>query len=112
LIAAGGIATGKAMLAAMILGADGVQVGTRFVATHESSAHQNFKERVKQAGEGETTLTLKELTPVRLLHNEFYNEVQQAYERGASKEELSHLLGRGRAKKGMFEGDLDAGELE
>jgi enoyl-[acyl-carrier protein] reductase II len=112
LIAAGGIATGKAMLAAMVLGADGVQVGTRFVATHESSAHQNFKERVKQAGEGETTLTLKELTPVRLLHNEFYNQVQQAYARGASTEELAQLLGRGRAKKGMFEGDLDTGELE
>jgi len=112
LIAAGGIATGKAMLAAMVLGADGVQVGTRFVATHESSAHQNFKERVKQAVEGETTLTLKELTPVRLLHNEFYNQVQQAYARGASKDELTQLLGRGRAKKGMFEGDLDSGELE
>lgn len=112
LIAAGGIATGKAMLAAMILGADGVQVGTRFVATNESSAHQNFKERVKQAGEGETTLTLKELTPVRLLHNEFYYEVQQAYARGALKEELAQLLGRGRAKKGMFEGDLVLGELE
>lgn len=112
LIAAGGIATGKAMLAAMVLGADGVQVGTRFVATHESSAHQNFKQRVKDAGEGETTLTLKELTPVRLLHNQFYNQVQQAYARGASKEDLAELLGRGRAKKGMFEGDLDSGELE
>jgi enoyl-[acyl-carrier protein] reductase II len=112
LIAAGGIATGKAMLAAMILGADGVQIGTRFVATPESSAHDEFKQRVIAAGEGETTLTLKELTPVRLLHNPFFEEVQQAYSRGASVEELTRLLGRGRAKKGMFEGDLVQGELE
>jgi len=112
LIAAGGIATGKAMLAAMILGADGVQIGTRFVATPESSAHEDFKQRVISAGEGETTLTLKELTPVRLLHNPFFEEVQQAYSRGASVDELAQLLGRGRAKKGMFEGDLEKGELE
>lgn len=111
-IAAGGIATGRAMAAAFALGAEGVQIGSRFVASVESSAHINFKKRIVEAGEGETMLTLKELTPVRLLNNKFYNDVLEAYQRGASKEELAQLLGRGRAKKGMFEGDLDEGELE
>ncbi|MBQ4914473.1 nitronate monooxygenase [Maribacter sp. MMG018] len=112
LIAAGGIATGKAMLAAMVLGADGVQIGSRFIASTEASSHQNFKQKILEAKEGDTSLTLKELTPVRLLKNKFYLEIQKAYENGASKEELKNLLGRGRAKKGMFEGDLDDGELE
>jgi enoyl-[acyl-carrier protein] reductase II len=111
-IAAGGIGSGKAMLAAMILGADGVQVGSRFIATPESSAHMAFKERILQAEEGETKLTLKEITPVRLLNNPFYQEIQAIYERNGTPEELAAHLGRGRAKKGMFEGDLDAGELE
>jgi len=111
-IAAGGIATGRAMAAAFALGAEGVQIGSRFVASVESSAHINFKKRILEAGEGETMLTLKELTPVRLLHNKFYFDVMQAYQRGATKEELAALLGRGRAKKGMFEGDLEEGELE
>lgn len=112
LIAAGGIATGRAMLAAMVLGADGVQIGTRFVASVESSGHENFKNLVTQIGEGETQLTLKELAPVRLIKNEFYQQVQEAYQHGAGKDELIQLLGRGRAKKGMFEGDLVEGELE
>ncbi len=112
LIAAGGIATGSAMAAMFCLGADGVQVGSRFVATHESSAHQNFKERITALPEGDTVLTLKELTPVRLIKNEFYAQVEAAYQAGASKVELTELLGRGRAKKGMFEGDLKEGELE
>lgn len=112
LIAAGGIATGRAMLAAMVLGADGVQIGTRFVASVESSGHENFKNLVTQIGEGETQLTLKELAPVRLIKNEFYQQVQNAYLQGAGKNELIQLLGRGRAKKGMFEGDLVEGELE
>ena len=112
LIAAGGIATGQAMLAAMVLGADGVQVGSRFVASHEASSHLLFKQKVVDAKEGDTQLTLKELAPVRMLKNEFYNEVQQAYKRCASTEELKTLLGRARAKKGMFEGDLEEGELE
>lgn len=112
LIAAGGIGTGRSMLAAMILGADGVQIGSRFVATPESSAHTSFKERVVQANEGDTLLTLKELTPVRLLKNKFFDEVMLAYQHDASVEELQSLLGRGRAKKGMFEGDLENGELE
>lgn len=112
LIAAGGIATGKAMLAAMILGADAVQIGSRFVATPESSAHQNFKEVVVNSQEGDTMLTLKELTPVRLVKNAFYKQVEDAYENGATAEDLNALLGRGRAKKGMFEGDLIDGELE
>lgn len=112
LIAAGGIATGKGMLASMILGADGVQVGTRFVATEESSAHQAFKQVVLDASEGDTQLTLKELAPVRLVKNKFYNDVQELYRQGASVDELKALLGRARAKKGMFEGDLDEGELE
>jgi len=111
-IAAGGIGSGKAMLAAMVLGADGVQIGSRFVATPESSAHQAFKERVIHANEGDTLLTLKELTPVRLLRNEFFNQVMEAYARDASNEELNEILGRGRAKKGMFEGDMVNGELE
>ena len=112
LIAAGGIATGKQMLAAMVLGADGVQVGSRFVASEEGSAHETFKEEVVMAKEGGTQLTLKELAPVRLLKNKFYREVQEAYGRGATIEELKTLLGRARAKKGMFEGDLENGELE
>lgn len=112
LIAAGGIGTGKAMLAAFALGADGVQIGSRFAASVESSAHLNFKNEIVKAKEGDTHLTLKELTPVRLLHNKFYSEVEQAKTKGASSEELKELLGRGRAKKGMFEGDLDEGELE
>ena len=111
-IAAGGIGSGRAMLAAMALGAEGVQVGSRFVATEESSAHQAFKKQVIQAKEGDTLLTLKELTPVRLLRNPFFEEVMEAYRRGADREELAALLGRGRAKKGMFEGDLESGELE
>lgn len=111
-IAAGGISSGHSMAAAMALGADGVQVGSRFAASVESSAHSLFKEAIIKAKEGDTTLTLKELTPVRLLHNPFYQEVVQAYQNGASKEELQILLGRGRAKKGMFEGDLNQGELE
>jgi len=111
-IAAGGIGSGKAMLAAMILGADGVQVGSRFIATPESSAHLAFKERILKAEEGDTKLTLKEITPVRLLNNPFYQEIQAIYERNGTPEELAAHLGRGRAKKGMFEGDLVAGELE
>jgi len=112
LIAAGGIATGRGMLAALNLGADGVQIGSRFVATLESSAHQNFKESVIKAEEGDTLLTLKELTPVRLLKNEFYSQVELAYKNAASPQQLNDLLGRGRAKKGMYEGDLVNGELE
>lgn len=112
LVAAGGVGSGRAMLAAMALGADGVQVGSRFVAAEESSAHPAFKDMVCNAGEGDTLLTLKELTPVRLLRNGFFSEVMAAYQRGASREELKALLGRGRAKKGMFEGDLETGELE
>lgn len=112
LIAAGGIGTGGGVLAAMALGAEGVQIGSRFIATPESSAHQNFKDYVLNAKEGDTELTLKELTPVRLLKNEFYEEVQSAYQRGASQEGLKELLGKGRAKKGMFLGDLKEGELE
>ena len=112
LIAAGGISSGKSMLAAMILGADGVQIGSRFAASSESSAHENFKHEIIKANEGDTELTLKELTPVRMMKNNFYNKIQEAYSKNASKEELSKLLGRGRAKKGMFEGDLNNGELE
>lgn len=112
IIAAGGIATGEAMLAAMALGADGVQVGSRFVATPEASSHPNFKEEVLKAQQGSTELTLKELTPVRLLKNPFYEELQRLYAQGASPEVLQKALGRGRAKKGMFEGDLVEGELE
>jgi enoyl-[acyl-carrier protein] reductase II len=112
LIAAGGIATGQAMLAAMVLGADGVQVGTRFVASKEASSHEAFKNVVVEAKEGDTQLTLKELAPVRLIKNKFYNDVQELYKKGATVEELKELLGRARAKKGMFEGDLEEGELE
>ncbi|MEZ4817156.1 MAG: nitronate monooxygenase [Flavobacteriaceae bacterium] len=112
LIAAGGIATGRGMLAAMILGADGVQVGSRFVASEESSAHPAFKEVVVNAKEGDTELTLKELAPVRLIKNKFYNDVKELYKKAPSVDELKQLLGRARAKKGMFEGDLEEGELE
>lgn len=111
-IAAGGIGTGKTMLAAMALGAEGVQIGSRFVASEESSAHQNFKQVVVNANEGDTVLTLKELTPVRLIKNEFYKRVEEAESRCASVDELKEILGRARAKKGMFEGDLIEGELE
>ncbi|MGJ8550781.1 NAD(P)H-dependent flavin oxidoreductase [Winogradskyella wichelsiae] len=112
LIAAGGIATGKAMLACMVLGADGVQVGSRFVASEESSAHQAFKQVVVDAKEGDTQLTLKELAPVRLIKNKFYNEVQELYKTSPTPEQLKELLGRARSKRGMFEGDLEDGELE
>lgn len=112
LIAAGGIATGRGMLAAMVLGADAVQIGSRFVATPEASSHQKFKDRVVAAHEGDTILTLKELAPVRLLKNKFYEDIQNLYTKAPSKEELIELLGRARAKKGMFEGDLEEGELE
>lgn len=112
LIAAGGIGTGRGMLAAMNLGADAVQVGSRFVTSTESSAHENFKQYITKSQEGDTMLTLKELTPVRLLKNDFYTKLQSAYEHGADKEKLMEILGRGRAKKGMFEGDLTEGELE
>ncbi len=112
LIAAGGIATGRQMLAAQILGADASQIGSRFAASEESSAHSNFKRSIVEAQEGSTQLTLKELAPVRLLKNKFYQQVEAAYARGAKAEELKELLGRARAKKGMFEGDLDEGELE
>ncbi|WP_336298536.1 MULTISPECIES: NAD(P)H-dependent flavin oxidoreductase [Zeaxanthinibacter] len=112
LIAAGGIGDGRAMLAAMILGADGVQVGSRFVASEEASSHPAFKKMVVDAKEGDTLLTLKELAPVRLLKNKFFNDIQEAYARGASVDDLKSLLGRARAKKGMFEGDLEEGELE
>lgn len=112
LIAAGGIASGRGMLAAMVLGADGVQVGSRFAASVESSAHENFKNKIIETKEGETQVTLKELAPVRLIKNKFYQDVQQLYAKCPTKEELSELLGRARAKHGMFEGDLDEGELE
>jgi enoyl-[acyl-carrier protein] reductase II len=112
LIAAGGIGTGRGMLAAMNLGADAVQIGSRFVASHESSAHDNFKNTVVDAKEGDTMLTLKEITPVRLIKNAFYNQVAEAYQDCKSIDDLKTLLGRGRAKKGMFEGDLIEGELE
>ena len=112
LIAAGGIATGRAMLATMILGADGVQVGSRFAASVESSAHDDFKNAILNVKEGDTQVTLKELAPVRLIKNKFYQDVQHLYEKCPTKEELSQLLGRARAKRGMFEGDLVEGELE
>ncbi len=112
LIAAGGIATGRAMFAMMALGAEGVQIGSRFVATPEASSHIAFKNAVVAANEGDTIVTLKKLTPVRLIKNHFYNEVQGAEDMGATAEELENLLGRARAKKGMFEGDLTEGELE
>lgn len=112
LIAAGGIATGKGMLAAMVLGADGVQMGSRFAASFESSAHDNFKQTITTVNEGDTQLTLKELTPVRLIKNKFYNDIQELYAKCPTPQELKTLLGRARAKKGMFEGDLIEGELE
>ena len=112
LIAAGGIYSGKSMLAAFALGADGVQVGSRFAASLESSAHPNFKNAILNSNEGDTKLSLKTLVPVRLLKNVFFNEVEKAELRGSTKEELQQLLGRGRAKLGMFEGQLEAGELE
>jgi len=111
-IAAGGIATGRQMFAAMAMGAEGVQMGSRFVASEEASSHMSFKNAVIGSKEGDTVLTLKQLTPVRMMRNQFYVQVQEAERRGASQEELKTLLGRGRAKKGMFEGNLDEGELE
>lgn len=111
-IAAGGIATGRQMLAAMVMGAEGVQMGSRFVASEEASSHTAFKNAVINTQEGDTVLTMKQLTPVRLIRNSFYKQVKEAEERGASVEELKVLLGRGRAKKGMFEGQLEEGELE
>lgn len=111
-IAAGGIATGRQMLAAMVMGAEGVQMGSRFVASEEASSHESFKERVINTKEGDTVLTMKQLTPVRLIKNKFYQQVQAAELRGATPEELKTLLGRARAKKGMFEGDMEEGELE
>jgi enoyl-[acyl-carrier protein] reductase II len=112
LIAAGGIASGRGMLAAMVLGADGVQMGSRFVASTESSAHDNFKKTVIETGEGDTQLTLKELAPVRLIKNKFFADVQELYSKFPTKEDLENLLGKRRAKRGMFEGDLIEGELE
>lgn len=112
LIAAGGIATGRGMLAAMVLGADGVQMGSRFAASIESSAHDNFKQTILDTDEGGTHLTLKELAPVRLIKNKFYNDVQELYSKCPSVDDLKELLGRARAKRGMFEGDLIEGELE
>ena len=112
LIAAGGIATGRGMLAAMVLGADGVQIGSRFVASNEASSHINFKETVVSTQDGDTQLTLKELAPVRLIKNKFFNELQELYKINPTIEQLKEKLGRGRAKKGMFEGDLIEGELE
>lgn len=111
-IAAGGIATGRQMLAAMVLGAEGVQVGSRFVASEEASAHIHFKNKVIQSQEGDTQLMMKKLTPVRLLRNHFFDQVLEAEQRGATHEELKNILGRARAKKGMFEGDMEEGELE
>jgi enoyl-[acyl-carrier protein] reductase II len=111
-IAAGGIANGRQMLAAIVLGASGVQMGSRFVASEEASSHMNFKKAVIAATEGDTVLSMKSLTPVRLLKNKFYEQVKEAEQQGASVEELKKILGRGRAKNGMFEGDLESGELE
>ena len=112
LIAAGGIATGRGMLAAMVLGADGVQMGSRFAASTESSAHANFKQTILNVNEGDTQLSLKELAPVRLIKNKFYNDLQELYTTNPSIDDLKTLLGRARAKRGMFEGDLIEGELE
>jgi enoyl-[acyl-carrier protein] reductase II len=112
LIAAGGIATGKQMLAAMVLGADGVQIGSRFVCTPEASSHKHFKEAILKAEEGDTMLSMKKTVPVRLLKNKFAETIKEAENRGASEEELKQILGRARAKKGMFEGDMEQGELE
>ena len=111
-IAAGGIGNGRGMLAAMVLGADGVQIGSRFAASKESSAHENFKQKIIDVKDGDTHLTLKELAPVRLIKNKFYQEIQELYKNNPTKESLIALLGRARAKKGIFEGDLDNGELE
>jgi enoyl-[acyl-carrier protein] reductase II len=111
-IAAGGIGNGRGMLAAMVLGADGVQIGSRFAASKESSAHTNFKQKIIDVKDGDTHLTLKELAPVRLIKNKFYQEIQELYKENPTKEELIGLLGRARAKKGIFDGDLDNGELE
>lgn len=111
-IAAGGIATGRQMLAAMVMGAEGVQMGSRFVACEEASSHKNYKEKVIHSQEGDTILTLKQLTPVRMIKNDFFQKIQQAETHGASPDELQKLLGRGRSKKGMFEGNLEEGELE
>src|SRR5689334_14491797 len=111
-VAAGGIATGRQMLAAMVMGAEGVQLGSRFVASEEASSHIEFKKKVVASQEGDTILTMKQLTPVRLIRNRFYNEIQTAESNGATVDELKTILGRARAKKGMFEGDLDEGELE
>ena len=112
LLAAGGIATGRSMLAAMVLGADGVQIGSRFAASEESSGHINFKNEIVACKEGDTKLTMKKLVPVRMINNKFYRQVREAEDKGAAPEELKELLGRSRAKKGMFEGNLDEGELE
>ncbi|WP_278036242.1 NAD(P)H-dependent flavin oxidoreductase [Flavobacterium nitratireducens] len=112
IIAAGGIANGNGMLASMVLGADGVQLGSRFAASIESSAHENFKQAILNTKEGETQLTLKELTPVRLIKNKFFEDIQELYNQCATKEDLAKLLGKARAKKGIFEGDLEEGELE
>lgn len=111
-IAAGGIATGRQMLAAMVMGAEGVQMGSRFVASEEASSHIIFKNRVINSHEGDTVLTIKQLTPVRIMKNEFYRQIKEAESRGATEDELKSLLGKGRAKKGMFEGNLEEGELE
>ena len=111
-IAAGGIGNGRGMLAAIVLGADGVQIGSRFAASKESSAHENFKQKIIDVKDGDTHLTLKELAPVRLIKNKFYQEIQELYKENPTKEELIGLLGRARVKKGIFEGDLDNGELE
>jgi enoyl-[acyl-carrier protein] reductase II len=112
LIAAGGVGSGRAMLAMEALGADGVQMGTRFAASVESSAHENFKNKLLNLAEGETILSLKQLAPVRLIKNHFYKQIEEAEKRGADANELKNLLGKGRAKRGIFEGDLDEGELE
>ncbi|MCX7833294.1 MAG: nitronate monooxygenase [Ignavibacteria bacterium] len=112
LIAAGGIATGSAMLAAFALGAEGVQIGSRFAVSEESSAHINFKKKILEAKSGDTILTLKKVAPVRLIKNKFYSQIAEAENRGATVDELKNLLGKGRAKKGIFEGDLEEGELE
>ena len=111
-IAAGGIGNGQAILAAMVLGADAAQLGTRFVASYEASSHQTFKDKVISSHEGETMLTLKELAPVRMMKNKFFSEIQELYQKGTSTDELKQHLGRARAKRGMFEGDLENGELE
>jgi len=112
LVAAGGIGAGRSMLAALALGAEGVQIGSRFAASFESSAHERFKERIVQSGEGDTIVTMKQLTPVRLVKNRFYDRIQEAELRGASREEINEILGSKRSKLGIFEGDLDEGELE